>query len=399
MKNIGQYSMIEDMFKVLFVVTDCGHGGISRSLQNLCPYLEKREVRVSIFALNHEGAYLNVFPKEKLLPEDKWVSLLIKNHRIQNGLTRCLVLIVKLLSVVMTKVGLPFKELLFKRRAKVLSNMGFDAIVAFSEGVPTRFVSFMKGKNLIAWIHCDYANYKRLNNNIDERNTYERYNSIVCVSEYTRKVFCQLMPSVSNRVHAIYNVLDSDMMISLARLRIDDKNFVRDNFTIVSVGRIDPVKRFSEIPFIAAKLKQASCRFKWYIIGGSGVPAERELLMHNVALCEVEDCVIYLGEKDNPYYYIRNSELLVNTSLSEACPYVVNEAKILHKPVVCTDFGSAEEFIENGVNGYISPIEKIHEPIISLIKRRELYDRMVSSASDFAYNNESIVDQIVGLFN
>lgn len=387
------------MHRVLFVVTDCGHGGISRSLQNLYPSLEEQEVSVSIFALNHEGAYLNVFPKEKLLLEDRLISLLIKNHRIQKRRTRCLVLFVKLLSVMMTKVGLPVKEWLFKRRAKVLSNMGFDAIVAFSEGVPTKFVSFIKGKNLIAWIHCDYANYKRLNNNVDEQNTYERYNSIVCVSEYTKKVFCQLMPSVSNRVHAIYNVLDSDMMISSARFRIDDKNFMRDNFTIVSIGRIDPVKRFSEIPLIAAKLKQASCRFKWYVIGGRGVPAERELLMRNVVLYKVEDCVIYLGEKDNPYCYIRNSELLVSTSLSEACPYVINEAKILHKPVVCTDFGSAEEFIENGVNGYISPIEKIHEPIISLIKNKELYDRMVSNVSDFVYDNKRIINQIVGLFN
>ena len=121
--------------------------------------------------------------------------------------------------------------------------------------------------------------------------------------------------------------------------------------------------------------------------------------MRNVALCEVGDCVIYLGEKDNPYCYIRNSELLVNTSLSEACPYVINEAKILHKPVVCTDFGSAEEFIENGVNGYISPIESIHEPIISLIKNQELYDKMVSNISDFVYDNKRIINQIVGLFN
>ena len=43
--------------------------------------------------------------------------------------------------------------------------------------------------------------------------------------------------------------------------------------------------------------------------------------------------------------------MVVSTSVSEACPNVINEAKILHTPIVATNFGSVYEFIEDGVNG------------------------------------------------
>ena len=108
----------------------------------------------------------------------------------------------------------------------------------------------------------------------------------------------------------------------------------------------------------------------------------------------MSEYVFYVGEKDNPYPFIEKADLLVNTSLSEACPYVINEAKVLHTPVICTDFGSSKEFIQDGVNGFIRPIESISDAIIEFITNIELQIKIKNNLNHFEYNNSSILEQI-----
>ena len=60
----------------------------------------------------------------------------------------------------------------------------------------------------------------------------------------------------------------------------------------------------------------------------------------------MEDNITILGYKDNPYPYIKQSDLLVCLSSSEACPMIFNEAKVLSVPVVSSDFGGVEEFVD-----------------------------------------------------
>ena|GEM_PF-7133817 len=85
---------------------------------------------------------------------------------------------------------------------------------------------------------------------------------------------------------------------------------------------------------------------------------------------------------DNPYSYISQADLIVNTSISEAAPNVINEALILHVPVICTNFGSAKEYVDNDKNGYIVPIEKIAEKVELLIKNISEYNRIKKRSYD-----------------
>ena len=100
---------------------------------------------------------------------------------------------------------------------------------------------------------------------------------------------------------------------------------------------MSPQKRFSEIPAIADKLRNSGCSFKWYILGGGNTYNEYDKLVQNIKNKHIEDFVICLGEKLNPYPYIAHSDLVVNTSYIEACPRVVIESKIIKTPVVCAD--------------------------------------------------------------
>jgi glycosyltransferase involved in cell wall biosynthesis len=185
----------------------------------------------------------------------------------------------------------------------------------------------------------------------------------------------------------------SDKLIIEKSLDISelDSNFNFNGFRIVSIGRIDPVKRFSLIPEIVNNLKKRKLNFRWFIIG-EGKGKEKELLIDNIFKYSVQNELLLLGEKNNPYPYIKQSDLLVSTSKSEACPNVINEAKILGTPIVAADFGSVYEFIEDNVNGLISPIETIADKIEQMITNDTLYNRIKNNISHFKYDNEEILN-------
>ena len=124
----------------------------------------------------------------------------------------------------------------------------------------------------------------------------------------------------------------------------------------------------NRIPSIAAKLKEKSLNFKWLIIG-DGPEIERNKIQRQMDLCGVNDRVIMLGYKDNPYPYFKRANIYVCTSESEACPMVFLEANTLNTFVISNDFPSAHELIEDG-SGTICSISDISNIILQYIDKK-----------------------------
>ena len=68
---------------------------------------------------------------------------------------------------------------------------------------------------------------------------------------------------------------------------------------------------------------------------------------------------------------------------------VFNEARVLNVPIVTTDFGSAHEFVTDGVDGYIRPIEKIPDVISDICLDLGKYQNLhKNSVPKYIVNNE-----------
>jgi glycosyltransferase involved in cell wall biosynthesis len=380
---------------ILFVVSNLRTGGILRSLQNFLNCYDSTLLNVDVFALVHEGVYKGELHNCNLLQCNRSLNVSLAPIENQHGWAKIECLVFKMINKI-TKGR--FRQRAFNRVANdLIKEKKYDAVIAFSEGVPTDFVSKMQHINKIGWIHCDYASYLRLNHNRLEKAIYDSLNSVVCVSDYTRNTFLHVFPEMAEKTFYIYNILDDKMMRDMSLQPIEEK-LDKDMFTIVSVGRIDPVKRLSAIPEIARKIVDNGCKIHWYIVGPRGANDEYKQLIENIQKHDAGEFVFLLGEKSNPYPYIAQANLLVNTSISEACPYVINEAKILHTPIVCSDFGSAKEFIDFGVNGYYVPIEKMADTIVSLYNDRARLSILRENLLQFEYDNETILKQIYSLF-
>ena len=66
---------------------------------------------------------------------------------------------------------------------------------------------------------------------------------------------------------------------------------------------------------------------------------------------QLQDHFILLGMKENPYPYIKEADIYVQPSRFEGKSIAIDEAKILQKPIVVTNFSTAKDQIKNQENG------------------------------------------------
>ena len=271
----------------------------------------------------------------------------------------------------------------------------YDFIIGFQEGLAMRVASNFSNPNKLTWVHCDYE--RAVPPECNELQYYLKFKSIVCVSNFTRDKFVSRYPNLGNRTCCIYNLTDTDKVLQLSAEPIEDDRFRNDCFTIISAGRMDPVKQFSQIPEIAKEIADYGCNFKWYILGGPENDEYRKI-QSEITKCNMGNIVKLLGNKTNPYPYFKASNLYVSTSFSEACPMVFNEARICGIPIVSSDFGSAVEFIRNKVDGLIGPLCELPHLIISIMTDEDYYKKYDKSNAAILNLNNEIKNKLALLF-
>lgn len=371
-------------------------GGTNTSLRNWIAKIDRSKYDISVFAMAHTGPLKGIFKDEaNILSEDKLLSAMITNYGHSKGFgNKILSTIVKCAVRTGRIVKIDISGWIYKMAARRITRLGFDTAIAFQEGVATTLASYVKANNLIAIIRCNYKNYLDVSVLSPESQIYSKFDRVITVSGYTADVFNELLPECQSKTLAIHNIINDKKIIEFAAESLDDSEFDTSCFTIISVGRIDPVKRFDMIPSIVKQtIARTDCCFKWYIIGG-GSPVALDHIRELVAECGVEGRVKCLGQRLNPYKYIKMADLVVLTSLSEACPNVLNEAKIIGTPPLATDFGSVWEFIENKETGFIAPIEQIPAVLASILNDREEYENVKQRLRSFRYDNEEIIERI-----
>lgn len=383
--------------RLLFVTPELNLGGTNSSLVGVIRLLlANTSFEIKVFPISYSGGF--VFTDRSLLvPERRVLSAYFGSFKSMSGFTKIIALLVKPLRRAVIALGMGrIENIIITRSIQFLqSSFSPDYVIAFQEGLATKFVGQWSDKKRIAWIHCDYDRY--LIDAKSEESLYARYDKIVCVSKHTATVFQKRYPSISRKITSIHNPFDYLRIRSLANTDISDSLFDNSHFTIISLGRICPVKRFSLIPTIAKELVRRGLSFKWFIIGPNASDQETEVIRRQIDNQRVSNYVHLLGARSNPYPYLAKSDVLVCLSESEACPMIFNEAKLLNLSIVSSDFGSASEFINgNTVFEQIVHIEAVSDALLGIYRqntkpvgRREEY---------FEEYNTHIYSQLVNLF-
>lgn len=197
----------------------------------------------------------------------------------------------------------------------------------------------VKAKKKIAWLHFDYASPPR------EDALYLHYFSkcdkVVTVSKKIEASLKQALPEIADKVMTMENIIDAEDIWQRASEPCD----LADNFQgirLLTVGRICHQKGYDmAIPAIARLVSEKN-DIKWYIIG-DGEAIDKENLHERIRQYGLQDRVSFLGIRQNPYPYMKACDIYLQPSRHEGKPIAVEEAKILQKPIVVTDYSSAKE--------------------------------------------------------
>lgn len=396
------------MKKILIVSQAMELGGAERALLGLLESLDPAQVSVDLFLLRHEGELLELIPDYvNLLPAVNAYSVL--GHPLTQALREGHFL----LSAARLVGNLCAKRFNQKHQLResgvedeyshkytryfmpqIMPDVEYDLAISFL--TPHYFVTEkVQAKKKIAWIHTDYSVVQ-----IDvasELKMWEPYDYIASISDNVTKAFLSVFPSLKDKIILIENILPKALITRQAEVFCTEEEMPHDgSIRILSIGRFASPKNFDNVPYICSRILAAGMDVKWYLIGYGG---DESLIRQRIAETGMEDRVVILGKKANPYPYIKACDLYVQPSRYEGKSVTVREAQVLGKPVVITHYATSASQLEDGVDGVIVPMdnEDCAVGIVQLLKEPNKMKQLVLNCAQREYTGGSEVSKIYHL--
>ena len=194
----------------------------------------------------------------------------------------------------------------------------------------------------------------------------------------------------------IENILPQKLIEQQSKEKIKEIFKNEDDVHLLSIGRFSYPKNFDNVPEICRYINEQGINAKWYIIGYG---SDEELIRQKIRKFEMEDKVILLGKKENPYPYIKACDLYVQPSRYEGKCVAVREAQMLGKPVVITNYATAASQLEDGIDGMIVPMDnkECAKAIIKLIQDSEMQKKLCQNLKTRNYTNEQEINKLYKL--
>jgi glycosyltransferase involved in cell wall biosynthesis len=186
------------------------------------------------------------------------------------------------------------------------------------------------------------------------RKLYRCAESIIAVSAGVASDTAQILGADSKTVHVIHNPVVSNDLISLSFERSTHPWLLnKSSQVILSVGRLTKAKDYATL-IKSFNIIRTERDARLIILGEGELRSELQAL---IAECGLSDFVSMPGYVDNPYSYMRQSDLFVLSSQWEGFGNVLVEAMMCNVPIVSTNCASGPaEILEDGKWGTLVPV-------------------------------------------
>lgn len=363
------------MKKLLFVIDSLGCGGAEKSLVSLLPLLNRDKYEIHLWMLHRGGEFEALLPGHIIIEPEPLYGLLERIKMRMASLCYSLTYRIKRLLGIHEHGAETFWKCV--GWAYKVPNQQFDVVIAYQQGIPTYLVSTkIKSKRKIAWINVNIFNagYNPLFNS----RFYDKFDVLVPVSKNLESILKEKYPQLTNKYVCVYDILNPSIIIQQALEVNEEQTALKNGLLIVTTGRLALQKNY-ELAVKAAKiLRDKRYDFRWLFIGDG---EERSNIAALVKGYKLQDKVLLLGMKTNPYPYMARCDVYVQTSLFEGFGLTIAEAKILGKPVVSTNFDVVHDQLKHGENGLIADMtpESVAENIIHLLEDDNLRNQIVAN--------------------
>lgn len=399
------------MKKMLVIIPDLKSGGAEKSLINFLSVCDSKRYSIDLLLFSHTGTFLHQIPESvTLLPlnpilvrlfsknQDE-IKTIKKNHQTQYWYG----LMIKVLGTAVGKV-LTFGDIYKSRqmRWKIIYHFlipkmkqHYDIVMAYLEGECSYYaLDKVLADRKICWVHSNYNNLgysARLDKSI-----FNKADAVVTISDVCIKALQDNFYEMQDRIVRLENI-SSEFLVQQKSQQDKQALVCSDSDVLLSIGRLTYPKGFDLAIDAAGVLRNKGIQFQWYIIGDGCLRNELEKKISDLSL---EDHVKLLGIKENPYPYIANCKVFVQPSRYEGKSVVLDEAKILAKPIIVTNYPTVYDQIVDSKEGIIveQTPESIAEGIAILLTNDEKREAISEYLSQHHYGNESEIEKYYEVF-
>lgn len=391
------------MKRILIIHFNMELGGAESSLLGLLDTIDYSKYAVDLFLLSHSGEFMPLINEHvNLLPENSSykaltqpISTNLRNGNIGIAFARCYARMRSALSRGALHFPHNYKQYFHKLSMPYLPNIPGEYDLAISFNDPHYIIGEkVNAKDKLAWFHTDASRIQFCDN--IEKEMWGMSDYAVNVSENCKAAFDKAHPYLS-RFHSllIENILPKELICKQAE---ESQNDIpsKGSLALLSVGRFCDAKNFDNVPDICRRLVADGFDVKWYLIGYGG---DEPLIRQKIDEAGMQERVIILGKKDNPYPYMRACDLYVQPSRYEGKAVTVREAQMLGKPVVITSYTTSGSQLEDGVDGMIVPMDNAGcaAGIAALLRDPARMQQLSENCAKRDYTNSAEVEKIYTL--
>lgn len=350
---------------ILFVNGHLNVGGVEKALVDLLRWIDYDSYDVDLLLLEGDGDYRDQLPGQvRVLHKDirhlegPFARVLLNNlkrGRIGGVFYRSIQTFSRLF-------GHRFLGLL---RFLMPVRSHYDIAIAFRPGHYAEIVAYVvpSGKKYCWWHHGAVPESCQEKQALAE--LLGEFDRVIAVSQGCRDLIRDELGLPENRIAIIPNIIDSVRIKEMAG--DDDPYGSDDRFRIVSLCRLSPEKHLEDA-VAAASLIESKLDFVWYIIGDG---PDYSCLADKVKALHLENRIVFTGNLNNPYPYLKYADLLVHPSQVESLCISVLEAMALETPCLVVHSIGPDSYMQDGKNGFLvgKGPESIAEGIISVMSK------------------------------
>lgn len=268
-------------------------------------------------------------------------------------------------------LGIMHYGALFVTVSKTLSFLKYNPVITIEGNISAYFKTINRPPTLKERLLLKYC--------------FKKAKGTIVPSEGVREDIISKYGANREKTFTIYNGIDIEKIKENAKAEIPHN---KDCPWIVTACRLNSQKDFSTL-LNAFSIIRKTLHAKLFIVGEGEL---RNDIIRLASELKINNDVILTGFLKNPFPYIAKADVFVLSSFFEGFGNVLVEAMALGIPVVSSDCPSGpSEIIENGVNGFLVPVEGVKEMACKCMEilnnfeiKRRFSDNGITRAEDFS---------------
>ncbi len=354
---------------ILFRLRSLEMGGVVKVLIDILKHLPQDQLDITLMVNLFQGELRNEIPSNiKIIKIAKG-----KEDFSENPLLLKIQLAFRLLKLNLLN-QFPFLMKFYYKK-------GYDIEIAFGRSeLEMVLKSPQKKSKKVAWVHWEFSHEPELNRSDLLIKQLQEFDHVFFCSDNVRQQVKELYQVDLKSTSVVYNVIHPAEIQALSKLEVNDlPEFTEKLFTFVSVGRVKNGKGYPLLFEIHKDLILRGVKHRIIIIGDGDKLKE---LKQKSKESNLEDSFILLGNKDNPFPYLKNADCFILPTQSEAYPLSVKEALLLGLPVLVTDVGGVNEIVSDGIDGLLMKYDRedIMKKMEMILSKSELFEKLKSGA-------------------